>query len=152
MKFCLDANVFITAWNTHYPYPVFPSLWQQLVKHKTEFILLKCIYGEIGIEELQKFIDNHKVEKQDIDPSVKKIALQFGEKYDIQETGIGISKIDAELIAYAKYHRLTVITYEGIQKDRPTKISNYKIPLVCEIESVRCDTLKNMLLAMNIKI
>ena len=78
--------------------------------------------------------------------------MQFGEKYDIQETGIGISKIDAELIAYAKYHRLTVITYEGIQKDPPKNISNYKIPLVCDMEDVRCDTLKNMLLAVNIKI
>ena len=75
MKFCLDANVFITAYNgrtTHYPYRVFPSLWQQLVKHKTELILLKGIYDEIGIKELQDFIDNHQVEKQDIDPSVKK--------------------------------------------------------------------------------
>lgn len=46
-RYCLDANIFITAWNESYPPSTFPSLWQALSDEKENFILIAPIFEEI---------------------------------------------------------------------------------------------------------
>ena len=45
--YCVDANSFITSWNTAYPVNVFPSLWPQIAKHQNDIILIKPVFDEI---------------------------------------------------------------------------------------------------------
>ena len=47
MMYCMDTNSFITAWHIYYPPLVFPSLWQNIVAQRNNFIIIKPIYDEI---------------------------------------------------------------------------------------------------------
>ncbi len=46
-QYCLDANIFITAWNSDYPMRVFLSLWEQLAQCRNDLILIKPVFDEI---------------------------------------------------------------------------------------------------------
>ena len=46
-QYCLDANVFISAWNSGYPIMVFPSLWEQLAQCRNDLVLIKPVFDEI---------------------------------------------------------------------------------------------------------
>lgn len=71
--FCVDANIFITAWNSDYPKRTFPSLWDELAKHKSQIILIKPIYDEIDPISSS---DKHK------SPSEKKRKISFANMVD----------------------------------------------------------------------
>lgn len=48
MKYCVDANVFITAWYTTYPPRMFPSLYRKMesvIRDRT--VIIKPIFDEI---------------------------------------------------------------------------------------------------------
>ena len=49
IKYCLDANVLITAWHTQYPPDLFPGLWQLLIDndHKRQLTFPETIFNEI---------------------------------------------------------------------------------------------------------
>ena len=40
------------------------------------------------------------------------------------------------LIAYAKLHNKVIVTLESYQNQKPGKLKNYKIPIICEDEGV----------------
>ena len=44
--YCVDANSFITSWNTVYPVNVFPSLWPQIAKHQNDIALIAYAKNE----------------------------------------------------------------------------------------------------------
>lgn len=45
--FCVDANIFITAWHISYPIRIFRSLWPKLAESKGEIVIIKPIFDEI---------------------------------------------------------------------------------------------------------
>ena len=48
MSYCIDANVFITAWYVTYPKKTFPTLYRELEsKLSSQIILIKPIFDEI---------------------------------------------------------------------------------------------------------
>ena len=46
-QYCLDANIFISAWNSGYPIMVFPSLWKQLAQCRNDLVVIKPVFDEI---------------------------------------------------------------------------------------------------------
>ena len=48
MSYCIDANVFITAWHKDYPKHIFPKLYRELKnKLSDKIIIIKPIFDEI---------------------------------------------------------------------------------------------------------
>ena len=157
--YCIDANVFITAWNESHPVDVFPSLWLQLVNHRTDMILIKPIFDEIDpILQTDKYtlrmwmIDNQFVPIP-VNKFVEDRSLEWEEEYQIKEDSKrGVSENDLKLIAYAKRYSKTVVTGEGKQPEKPKKKYNYKIPLVCDEQEVQCINFVKMLRRLSIKV
>ena len=153
MSYCVDADVFVTAWNVAYPKTIFPTLYREMErKLPSHIILIKPVFDEIepvsGRKDPQKLKEQHPVRtwlKIDlginetlIDDSVKQKGLALMNKYETDEHSKGASETDITLIAYALLHLHTVVTLEAEQKQKPAKKSNYKIPLICQEEGIKC--------------
>ncbi len=67
-------------------------------------------------------------------------------------TGQNTSENDIRLIAYAKLNSFTVVTQERDQRQEPTNISHFKIPLICQKEEVTCINFVDFLSEMKIRI
>ena len=165
-KYCIDANVLITAWNVHYPQENFPTLWDNLVLLKDELCIIEPIYNEIEPinSEDKKLSESDKKEKFPIkmwliDNELKSApiediidikSLEMEEEYKITEDPRGAGQIDITLISYAKHYNKTVVTYEGVQLQEPPHTSRFKIPLICKKEFVDCISFVEMIQKLNI--
>ena len=175
MSYCVDANVFITAWYERYPKRTFPTLYRELKsKLPSQIILIKPIFDEIEpIEnhklaildkiasnedeekEQKKLLENHpvriwlkkemRIKETPIDGKVEMLALELEGKYETDEVSKGASPQDIKLIAFASLGNHSVVTFESEQKEPPSKKSNYKIPLICKEEKVECISFVEML-------
>lgn len=169
MNFCMDANTFIEAWHRTYKHKVFPALYRQMKKKLPDnIIIIKSIYDEIepvsGAISDQKLRDEHPVRfwlqktlsipETPLNEKVRSKSLALMNKYETApgETSKGASKQDIDLISYASIHDKTVVTQEAEQKQKPGKKSNYKIPLICKIEKVRCINFITLLEKLKIKV
>ena len=165
--YCIDANIFITAWNVSHPTDVFPGLWRKLAHHRTDVVLIKPIFDEIDPisqqdrnkterEKADKYplrvwlINNHFTSAP-LDESVEKLSLSLEKKYEIRDGPGGVNENDVKLIAYAKVHDKIIVTEEK-QPNKPKKKYKYKIPLVCNEQSVQCIDFVEMLRRLNIEI
>ena len=154
VKYCLDANALITPWSIHYQIETFPSLWKELTHMKEKFVIIKPIFDEIT-GEIDDWLKDNSFTPEELSAEDEQLALDLRKKYDTQPNpGSGASKNDIKLITYAKNKKYTVVTYEAKQpeKARPSKMSNYKIPLICSCESVTCITFSDMLKRIEIKL
>lgn len=153
-KFCLDTNIFISAWNVYYPIDVFPNLWSQLVENKEKLEVIKPIQEELqkGDDDLWKWFEAQSFTVYDLNNDVEKQSLNLEGKYETRINSKGAGSIDIKLIAYAKYHKKTVVTLEKRQIEKPDKFHNYKIPLICQEESVECIDLVTLLRRLGIKL
>lgn len=92
--YCLDANVFITAWCQYYPIRIFPSLWQKLSNARASLILIEPIFNEI-----EPFSGN---DKNDLNQQQKK------EKYPLRmwllEEGFEASKLN-DPVKYEQFYK-----------------------------------------------
>jgi len=135
-RFCVDANIFIAAWNTYYHKKIFHSLWDELAERKAKIILIKPIYDEIDpISDndkrksqdekrkkypLQMWLIENRLTETSIDSRVEKLSLELEEKYETDKDSRGANQQDIKLIAYAKMVNSPVVTFEK-QKGRPSK-------------------------------
>lgn len=166
--YCIDANIFITAWNVSHPMDVFPGLWRKLAVHRTDMVLIKPIYDQIdplspadknktAHEKRDKYplrtwmIDNHFTIAP-IDESVERFSLSLERTYEVRDRSGGVDENDIKLIAYAKVNDKIVVTTEEKQPNEPKKKYNYKIPLVCDEQDVQCIDFVEMLRRLNIQI
>ena len=166
--YCLDANTLIVAWNVHYPETVFPSLWRKFAPHQSSIILIKPIFDQIDPVSPQ---DRNKTEKEKedkyplrmwminnqfaetpIDESIERKSLELEKKYQIRKNSRGVDEKDLKLIAYAKLNDKTVVTEEAKQKQEPKKKHNFKIPLVCDEQDVKCINFVEMLMRLDIRV
>ncbi len=154
--YCLDANIFITAWKDVYCPEVFPSFWIWLAEQKDSIIMIKPIDAEIkrhlpntssknsnispeGADNLRLWVDSAEFEPIDLGLKELNLSLRLESKYGVSPTSGGANHTDIQLIAYAKTHDKTIVTLEKRQLDLSnTKLSNYKIPAICTKENVRC--------------
>ena len=167
-EYCLDANIFIDAWNQSYPMKSFPSLWKEIDNHQKDIVLIKPIYDEIdpmssadkelSLQDkkekfpLRMWLDGKGFQATAIDNKVQENSLILEKKYQVKEESKGANRNDITLIAYAKIMGKTVVTFERIQTQIPGKKYNYKIPLICKEENVNCIDFVGLLEKLNIRI
>lgn len=151
-QYCLDANIFITAWNVYYPPHIFSTLWEQLAQNQNDIVLIKPIFDEIDPISAadQKLTEDKKKEKYPlrvwmdnfftstpISDDVKIASLGFEKEYETNNGPKGANQNDITLVAYAKIEDKSVVTFEEKQPQKPGKKCNYKIPLVCDEQKVK---------------
>ncbi len=170
-QYCVDANVFITAWYDRYigyPPRIFPSLWKQLSECRSDIVLIKPIFDEIepisppdkklSIEKkrekypLRVWMEENQFDVTDINDETKAVSLDLEKEYEINSESKGAGQNDITLIAYAKIMDKTVVTFEAKQPQKPGKKSNYKIPLICQEQDVACINFIDMLDSLNIRV
>lgn len=163
MTYTLDANVFITAWNNHYPMSVFPTLWECLDSDhiRQQIVFIKPVYNEIDPipphhqqwpaekkqerYSLRTWLESRGYRVHDLNDQQEQKALDLENRYQTQENAKGASKIDIKLIAFAKNTNHTIVTFEAMQLAIPGNLSNYKIPLICQQQNIRCISFINFL-------
>lgn len=148
VKYCLDANVPMTAWNEHYRKDVFPTVWKNLAEKREHIIFITPIFDEIDPkydsslsekeESLRAWLEEKQFSKTPIDKKVEEEAFRLEVEYDTNDGKKGAGFNDIKLIAYAKVTKQTVVTFEKVKKDRPGEKKNYNIPTVCREENVKC--------------
>lgn len=167
-SFCVDANIFLTAWYVNYPISIFPSLWEQIAEQNDEIILLKPIFDEIepmtsndkkiSLQEkenkfpVRMWLINNDFSETEIDNAVNSESLNLEMEYQISSISKGAGQKDVTLIAYSKLMNKTVVTLESFQVQKPGKKSNYKIPLICKEQNVECINFIQMISRLGIKI
>jgi len=167
-RFCVDTNVFITAWDISYPKDTFPSLWNEIAKHKKDITLIKPIYDEINpmsesdknktdAEKTEKYPLRMWLQKRDftetpIDEKVERLSLELEKKYETDTNSRGADQNDIKLIAYAKIENKPVVTLEASQVTPPKNKSNYKIPLICLEQGIECLNFVQMIRRLEVKI
>lgn len=168
MSYCLDANVFITAWHESHPPEIFPTLYKKMEDILPEkIILIKPIFDEIeplpsGKPSRRKMKINCPVrlwlqeamhiKATPINADVKKKALKLKDKYETDDNSQGAGETDIDLIAFASLNNHTVVTLEAEQKQIPGKKRNYRIPLICKKENVRYINFVEMLRQCDIRV
>ena len=170
MIYCIDANALINSWNEVYSIRILPSLWEKIAEHKTNLQIIKPIFDEIepptGNDKkalsLNNFQKNYPLRSwleqnqfsnaPEIEEKDEKLALELRRKYQVMEKVVGIGTNDTLLIAYAKNRGYTVVTHEADQGQDPLKLQNYKIPLVCRKERIRCIKFPKLLEELKIQI
>jgi len=167
-QYCLDANIFIAAWNSGYPIRVFFSLWEQLAQCRNDLVLIKPVFDEIDpissadkalskAKKREKYslrvwmIDNH-FDAEPITDEINAVSLELEKEYETNNNPKGANQKDITLIAYAKLKEKTVVTFEEKQPQKPGKKKNYKIPLICNEQSVECIKFVTMLDRLDIRI
>ena len=170
MIYCIDANALINSWNEVYSIRILPSLWEKIAEHKTNLQIMKPILDEIDppTGNDKKELSPNKFQKKyplrswleknqfsnapEIEEKDEQLALELRYKYQVIEKSKGIGTNDSLLIAYAKNRGYTVVTHEADQGQEPKKLQNYKIPLVCRKEGIRCIKLPKLLEELKIQI
>ena len=169
-SYCVDANVFIASWSKMYPPHVFPSLWEQIARHRKDIVLIEPVYDEIdpisksdekrwssdsGLRKqhpLRAWLINNQFSPAPVDDQVERLALDLERKYEIKNESEGVDEVDLKVVAYAKKMDKKIITFENDQPNIPKKKYKYKIPLVCKAEGVGCTPFVDMLKDLNIRI
>lgn len=152
--YCIDASAIIAAWDKDYPKDVFPSLWPQLAKHRTDIVLIEPIYDEIKpmTNPLRVWMTDNDFESIPIDGRVEELSLRLEKEYQIREGSEGASRNDIKLIAYAKINNKIVVTDEEEQPQKPVKKYKYKIPAICDEKKVECINFIKMIRQLEIRI
>ncbi len=167
-QYCVDANIFLSAWYSGYPIHVFNSLWPRLAEAKEEIIIIKPIFDEIepisssdkkltmqdkrDKYPLRVWLEENQFPEIPVNDDVNALSLELERIYEIHDTSRGAGQVDITLIAFAKIFNKMVITLEGEQKQKPKEKFNYKIPLICDEQGVGCLNFIEMLTKLNIKI
>lgn len=167
-RFCVDSNVFITAWYTSYPPHILSKLWEHIASCRAEIQLIEPVFGEIepvssGDHKLPRgrkkekyplrvWLEENNFPVPDVSDEVRSTSLILEREYETSSESKGAGEVDITLIAYAKVEKKTVVTFEGRQHQKPAKKSNYKIPLICSEQGVQCDNFIQMLEKLNIRI
>ena len=174
MKYCLDASIFVALWYETYTRKVTPSMYPALESRLPEkAIIIGPVYNEITpLRERKKTSDSEtqgekkdfspiyewvkdtlQIEKTPVGNDIEPEILRLQDRYQIIPNSLkGAGKTDITLIAYAKAHAHTVVTQENRQPKKPKNSSNYKIPLICKEEEVRCINLLEFLEELEISI
>ena len=167
-KYCVDANIFIGAWNNSYRVWSFPTLWKHIAQHRKDIVLIEPIYDQIDpilasdnkLEQKEKakkyplriWLKENGFEATLISEKVQNLSLILEEKYQTIEKSKGADRNDITLIAYAEIMKKTVVTFERIQTQTPKEKHNYKIPLICKERKVNCIGFVELLEKCNIRI
>lgn len=166
-KYCVDANIFITAWYESYPPRIFSPIWNQIAQHRDDIVLIKPVFNEIepiplsgrdlSIQNKREkyprvWLEETRFAVPNISDEVNAVTLDLEREYETDNTSKGAGQIDITLIAYAKLKEKTIVTLEKKQNQKPDKKYKYKIPLICHEQGVQCIDFIEMLDELDIRI
>lgn len=167
-QYFVDANVFLTAWYYLYPPEILSTLWEKIASQKNQIILIKPVYDEIepisssdkrlSPSELQSkyplrvWLDSIDFVIKDTNNEVDNLSILLEQEYQTTSLSKGAGQVDITLIAYAKLTNTTIVTLESKQPEKPSKKSNYKIPLICAEQKVRCIDFISLLRELKIQV
>jgi predicted nucleic acid-binding protein len=144
IKYCLDSNVLIQAWQRYYSPAFCSEYWnvlKQLGKDQTIFIS-ENVYEEIvrTEDELSNWLKLSKIPVNKIDSEVSEILKKIFDadpKHKFLVDNIKMRSLaDPWVIAHAMRNNAVVVTKE--EKVLSTTTNKIKIPNVCETMKVRC--------------
>ena len=136
-----DASSMIYAWD-NYPIRQFPGLWEWMATQAEGRLL---VMPTVAFEEVAhktsdcgEWLKNNDLELIEISNVVMQDALRIklllsiaGDKY-----GAGVGENDLFIIATARAEGAELVSDESKQNNLPKKLSNYKIPAVCDMTEV----------------
>jgi len=155
IKYCFDTCAFIEGWHTHYRKKTFPSLWEQISKIIPSGIIVSPVevYHELRnrsepihqddgdiLEWLKPFKEIIFVGS---DPSTIMVLPEIVSHLGRSPLRGDRDYADPYVVAFAKAHGCTVITYEkhrNTSTDRKTKV-----PTLCRKTGVECKNLPDFL-------
>ena len=142
--YSIDTNIFINAWTRDYPPDVVPGLWEcfeDLIHegrmHASKEVLLEI---ERKADDVYDWCKAQKGLWIPLDAATVVQAQAILSAFpDFVKTGTGRNQADPFVIALAKVHGYTVVTWEkGGSKSKP------RIPYICDEFGVPCTNLIGM--------
>lgn len=138
IKFCLDANVLIQAWQKYYNPKFCPDYWKVLIElgNREVIFIPEVVYEEITRteDELSKWLKTSKIPIEKISESVticlQKIYATDPEHKKLVDNIRGRSLADPWVIAHAMDKNAIVVTKEN--KETALNSKRIRIPNVCE--------------------
>jgi predicted nucleic acid-binding protein len=138
IKFCLDANVLIQAWQKYYNPKFCPDYWKILIElgNREVIFIPEVVYEEITRteDELSKWVKTSKIPIEKISESVticlQKIYATDPEHKKLVDNIRGRSLADPWVIAHAMDKNAIVVTKEN--KETALNSKRIRIPNVCE--------------------
>lgn len=137
-----DASSIIHAWD-NYPIEQFPKLWNWLAIEiqSNRLCIANVAFNEVKnkspdcSEWLKKEAEIKRIAESN---DILQCALQIQSLLRIQNDryGGGVGENDILIIATAKVEGMDLISDEKLQIKLPQKLTNYKIPAVCQMQDV----------------
>ena len=158
-RYLLDTNIFVEAHRRHYPFDVFPILWERIIDISSRNLICSIdkVEREINTnqDELTQWCslkltpDFFKNSSVSIDTYMVIANWTYNHEQYTQEAKdefLATDLADSWLVAYAKEKDLVIVTHEISQPQIKRKI---KIPEVCEAFEVRYVNLIQMFREIN---
>jgi predicted nucleic acid-binding protein len=145
-----DTSSIVYAWD-NYPVEQFPPLWKWIAG---EIENGRISFAEVAVGEIAKvspdckaWLSNNGLTMVPTSEAILLEALRLKGLLKIEEQyGGGVRENDLLIIATAKVSGVDLVTNERVQLDlNKTKLENYKIPAVCQMQTVKvpcCDFLE----------
>ena len=136
MKYCLDTNVFIQAWNEYYAIDFFPDYWESLDKFAQQGAIFATEEVKKEIEAtddaLKDWLSPRPYFFKSIDETVQECLTKVfkdPKHHRLVDSITGRSKADPWVIAHALAEEAIVVTKEEFA---PPETPRIRIPNVCE--------------------
>jgi predicted nucleic acid-binding protein len=145
-----DTSSIVYAWD-NYPIDQFPPLWHWLANEiaNGRIMFPEVVLGEVAkvSADCKAWLSNNDLKILPVSEAILLEALRIkGLLGIVEQYGNGVGENDLLIIATAKISGIDLVTDEKVQLDlSKTKLSNYKIPAVCNLDTVKvssCDFLE----------
>ena len=136
-----DASSMIYAWD-NYPIAQFPGLWTWMADRVAQGVIRM---SEVAVEEVGHkaaecvaWLKGAGLQKMPVTEAILLEAFRIKNLLEIEEDkyGAGVDENDLYIIATAKLHAWELVTDEAFQTSANKLKRNWKIPAVCNMESV----------------
>ncbi len=143
--YSFDSSAIIHGWR-HYPinHDYFYPLWKEWIREEIKrgkFVISEIAFEEIEHKnpELGDWLKEKNIKRLPISTAILERALEIRNLLGIEGKygKKGVNENDILIIATADIHQTILVTEEGRQLHLPKEKSQYKIPAVCKMLSVK---------------
>ncbi len=137
-----DASSMIYAWD-NYPVAQFPGLWTWMADRVANGVIRM---SEVAVEEVDHkapecvtWLKTAGLQKMPVTEAILREAFRMKSLLEIEEDryGSGVDENDLIIIATAKLNGCELVTDEAFQPSPNKQKRNWKIPAVCNMDSVK---------------
>lgn len=137
-----DASSMLYAWD-NYPIAQFPGLWTWMTGRVAQGVIQMSVVAveEVGHKapECVAWLKQACLQKMPVTEAILLEALRIKILLGIEEEkyGAGVDENDLYIIATAKLYACELVTDEAFQLSANKQKRNWKIPAVCNMQSVQ---------------